>query len=88
MMRHIVYLFIRAPRFLIKQEMNTKPNRNYIYNQQLKLKSVVTADHEPKTATLLPLRPKSCMPRLPTHRPQIEISGAFDDLPTVSSNLK
>lgn len=54
-----------APRFLLKQAQYKKPEENYLYQN---LKQVKAQDNSvnpsPHTATLLPLRPKSCMPRI------------------------
>lgn len=57
--------YCRAPRFLLKQAQYKKPEENYLYQN---LKQVKAQDNSvnpsPHTATLLPLRPKSCMPRI------------------------
>ncbi|XP_056017621.1 regulator of G-protein signaling 22-like isoform X5 [Ostrea edulis] len=54
-----------APRFLLKQVQYKKTEENYLYQN---LKQVKAQEHSvnpsPHTASLLPLRPKSCVPRI------------------------
>ncbi|XP_070556314.1 regulator of G-protein signaling 22-like isoform X2 [Ptychodera flava] len=55
-----------GPRFLMKQAFKFVPDTNYLYQRQRTLlKPLVTSAYpNPKTITLLPLRPKSCKPRI------------------------
>ncbi|XP_062622308.1 regulator of G-protein signaling 22-like isoform X4 [Saccostrea cucullata] len=54
-----------APRFLLKQVQYKKPEENYLYQNLKQVKAQDSSvNPSPHTATLLPLRPKSCMPRI------------------------
>lgn len=62
---HIIMVFFcRAPRFLLKQMMHANPDKNLLYNHLQNLKPRIGVDPKPPTATLLPLRPKSCLPKM------------------------
>ncbi|XP_041356675.1 regulator of G-protein signaling 22-like isoform X3 [Gigantopelta aegis] len=54
-----------GPRFLLKQLMRTDPDKYYLYHQQQlhKMRDVVSMDTL-TTTPRLPLRPKSCRPRI------------------------
>ncbi|XP_060585737.1 regulator of G-protein signaling 22-like isoform X3 [Ruditapes philippinarum] len=60
-----------APRFLLKQMMRTNPDKNLLYHHLKHLKHSVAVDPSPPTASLLPLRPKSCLPRMKPQEPVI-----------------
>ncbi|XP_078317131.1 regulator of G-protein signaling 22-like isoform X8 [Crassostrea virginica] len=54
-----------APRFLLKQAQYKRPEENYLYQNLKQVKAQEGGvNPSPHTATLLPLRPKSCMPRI------------------------
>ncbi|KAJ8032832.1 Regulator of G-protein signaling 22 [Holothuria leucospilota] len=54
-----------APRFLMREAYQCRPGSSYAYHQRrLKTQQKREAYHEPRSITLLPLRPKTCMPRL------------------------
>lgn len=56
----------RAPSFILKQELKVNPNKHYLYHQQKKIQNpkLELVYPNPPTATLLPLRPKTCIPRV------------------------
>ena len=60
----IEYVYFRAPRFLLKQMMRTDPDKNLLYQHLKRLKPPSSVDPNPPTATLLPLRPKTCQPKM------------------------
>ena len=62
---HVFYIS-RAPRFLLKQQTRCFPERNLLYqNQQILRPSTTCSSYpDPPTIALLPLRPKTCAPRL------------------------
>ncbi|KAK6179499.1 hypothetical protein SNE40_011844 [Patella caerulea] len=69
-----------APRFLLKQLMKTNPEKYYLYHHQQLLKQTKTdVNPNPPTKSLLPLRPKSCQPRIHT-------TPIIQDAVTVSYN--
>ncbi|ELU18295.1 hypothetical protein CAPTEDRAFT_185777 [Capitella teleta] len=55
-----------APSFILKQELKVNPNKHYLYHQQKKIQNpnLELVYPNPPTATLLPLRPKTCIPRV------------------------
>ncbi|XP_071836453.1 regulator of G-protein signaling 22-like isoform X2 [Apostichopus japonicus] len=54
-----------APRFLMKEAYQCRPGSHYAYHQRrLQAQHKPEAYQEPRSFTLLPLRPKTCMPRL------------------------
>ncbi|XP_064626526.1 regulator of G-protein signaling 22-like isoform X3 [Lineus longissimus] len=59
-----------APRFLLKQKLHTDPNKNPLYLNQRHCRPKTAKDNgpfpDPPVISLLPLRPKSCAPRLRT----------------------
>lgn len=73
-------LFYRAPRFLLKQLMRSDPDKNLLYHHLRHLKHPAGVDPSPATASLLPLRPKSCLPRMtlkePVIAPQHQVGSA------------
>ena len=73
-------LHSRAPRFLLKQNTQSTLERNYEYLQQRELQRPTEVYPNPTTVSLLPLRPKSCMPRMKnaTEPKAVQISGMFD----------
>ncbi|ESO87501.1 hypothetical protein LOTGIDRAFT_235002 [Lottia gigantea] len=67
-----------APRFLLKQLMKSNPKKYYLYHHQHLLNErKIDTDPNPPTKTLLPLRPKSCHPRIHT-TPVIEEVVSID----------
>ncbi|XP_053393937.1 regulator of G-protein signaling 22-like isoform X3 [Mercenaria mercenaria] len=60
-----------APRFLLKQMMRTNPDKNLLYHHLKHLQHPAGIDPNPPTASLLPLRPKSCLPRMKVQEPVI-----------------
>ncbi|XP_046585614.1 LOW QUALITY PROTEIN: regulator of G-protein signaling 22-like [Haliotis rubra] len=52
-----------APRYLLKQMAPSNPDRYYLYHHQQLLKRKKEVYPNPPTAVILPLRPRSCMPR-------------------------
>ncbi len=54
----------RAPRFQVSQQTKINTDQHYLYQQQ-KLLTAKTVESFPKPSVspLLPLRPKTCMPR-------------------------
>ncbi|XP_052256163.1 regulator of G-protein signaling 22-like isoform X3 [Dreissena polymorpha] len=61
-----------APRFLLKQMMRSNPDRNLLYQHLKHMKAPSGVEPSPPTAPLLPLRPKSCLPRI--RKPELTIS--------------
>ncbi|KAH9499861.1 hypothetical protein Btru_076784, partial [Bulinus truncatus] len=55
-----------APRYLLKHLHQTHPEKYYLYNQMKSSLPVKESDPFPHTQELLPLRPKSCCPRIRT----------------------
>ena len=55
----------RAPRFLLNQESHVHPEQHYLYHHQQKMQPAHfhTTYPNPPTITLLPLRPRTCLPR-------------------------
>jgi hypothetical protein len=58
--------FYRAPSFLLKQDQKVNPNKNPSYYQQQKNNrpKFELVHPNPPTVALLPLRPKTCLPRV------------------------
>ncbi|XP_052776517.1 regulator of G-protein signaling 22-like isoform X2 [Mya arenaria] len=77
-----------APRFLLKQMMRTNPDRNLLYTHMKHVKTPAGIDPSPPTASLLPLRPKSCLPRVRQQETSITFQDQFhglqNDQPTLS----
>lgn len=71
-----------APRFLLTQLRTTDPNRHALYQNLMHLKAKTDAYPTRPAAKLLPLRPKSCIPRF-RQAPAIEEvhSAATQDAP-------
>ncbi|XP_077991279.1 regulator of G-protein signaling 22-like [Glandiceps talaboti] len=69
-----------GPRFLMKQAFRVIPDTNYLYKRQKNLQKplVTSAYPNPKTVTLLPLRPKSCKPRIKVGVTAILSTGTGD----------
>uniref|UniRef100_A0A2C9JRT5 RGS domain-containing protein n=2 Tax=Biomphalaria glabrata TaxID=6526 RepID=A0A2C9JRT5_BIOGL len=55
-----------APRYLLKHLLQTHPEKYYLYNQMKSSLPAKESDPFPHTQELLPLRPKSCCPRIRT----------------------
>ncbi|OWF36346.1 Regulator of G-protein signaling 22 [Mizuhopecten yessoensis] len=56
-----------APRFLLKQSLNTDPAKNELYHNMSQLRLNYEGVHpDPPTTKLLPLRPKSCVTKIAT----------------------
>ncbi|XP_071965530.1 regulator of G-protein signaling 22-like [Antedon mediterranea] len=53
-----------APKFLMREHYKCNPATNYLYRRQQLNRPVSVANPEPKAIALLPLRPKTCMPKL------------------------
>ncbi|KAK7502187.1 hypothetical protein BaRGS_00006551 [Batillaria attramentaria] len=70
-----------APRFLLKHLLHTNPNKYYQYQQQMNMKPPPEVYPNPPTMTLLPLRPKSCLPRA---QHQIIVEDFFEQPCSVS----
>ncbi|KAL4236453.1 GTPase activator [Mactra antiquata] len=68
-----------APRFLLKQMMRTNPDKNLLYHHLKHLNTPAGVDPSPPTASLLPLRPKTCHPRMrePEVTPQDLVTELF-----------
>lgn len=66
--------FIRAPRYLLKHLLQTHPEKYYLYNQMKSSLPAKESDPFPHTQELLPLRPKSCCPRIRTGPGVVEVS--------------
>ncbi|WAR24165.1 RGS22-like protein [Mya arenaria] len=79
---------VLAPRFLLKQMMRTNPDRNLLYTHMKHVKTPAGIDPSPPTASLLPLRPKSCLPRVRQQETSITFQDQFhglqNDQPTLS----
>ncbi|KAK3091838.1 hypothetical protein FSP39_023074, partial [Pinctada imbricata] len=77
-----------APRYLLKQMTTTEPDKNQLYHNLKRMKSedTISPYPNPPTATLLPLRPKSCMPRI-RQSPQIILEPPTLHNPQESTSL-
>ncbi|XP_033123615.1 regulator of G-protein signaling 22-like [Anneissia japonica] len=53
-----------APRFLMREHYKCNPTKNYLYHRQQLNRPKSIPNPEPKAVTLLPLRPKTCMPKM------------------------
>ncbi|XP_078610938.1 regulator of G-protein signaling 22-like isoform X2 [Branchiostoma floridae x Branchiostoma japonicum] len=54
-----------APRFLLSQRRHTNMDQNYLYyRQKLNRPKSAEIDPQPRTITIIPLRPKTCIPRV------------------------
>ena len=78
-----VFILFRAPRFLLQQSLKAQPEKNPLYQQQKVMNHQQRRNGEvypnPPTISMLPLRPKSCMPRLTEdEKPKIQITEAFE----------
>ncbi|XP_033738546.1 regulator of G-protein signaling 22-like isoform X2 [Pecten maximus] len=59
-----------APRFLLKQSLKSDPAKNELYHNMSLLRLSTDGVHpNPPTTKLLPLRPKSCVPKITTPQP-------------------
>ncbi|XP_070194884.1 regulator of G-protein signaling 22-like isoform X2 [Littorina saxatilis] len=75
-----------APRFLLKQLYKSNPARYQQYQEQhLNLLPRKEVYPNPPTMTLLPLRPKSCYPKLQQHR--IVVQDLWEREPRVEETL-
>ena len=79
--------FCRGPRFLLRQNVSAQPEKHFLYQQQQNFIQPADPYPNPPTISLLPLRPKTCMPRVPSRAPeaepkQLQISSMFDELKT------
>ena len=85
---HSKPIFHRAPRFLMKQKVKIHPEHNLLYNQQKKLKPKPDPFPHPPVVSLLPLRPKTCLPRktqpVETPREALKIADALAEVSKVS----
>ena len=65
----------------MKQNVKIYPEQNVLYNQQKKMKPKPDPFPNPPVVSLLPLRPKTCMPRkqqaLETPRESLQIEDAL-----------
>ncbi|XP_060077454.1 regulator of G-protein signaling 22-like [Ylistrum balloti] len=65
-----------APRFLLKQSLKTDPAKNELYHNMSLLRLNNDGVHpNPPTTKLLPLRPKSCVPKITTPPPPTPVSS-------------
>ncbi|CAH1803041.1 unnamed protein product, partial [Owenia fusiformis] len=80
-----------GPRFLLNQKCKVKPEKNELYKHQ----KLISGKDKPRgssvypnppTATMLPLRPKTCMPRVMRSAPEksLEITDAFEPTSEIS----
>ncbi|XP_069127158.1 regulator of G-protein signaling 22-like isoform X2 [Argopecten irradians] len=59
-----------APRFLLKQSLKSDPTKNELYHNMSQLRLNTDGVYpNPPTTKLLPLRPKSCVPKISTPPP-------------------
>ncbi len=78
----------RAPRFLLRQESSVNPLKNQMYLHQREITNQPTAHPTPPTISLLPLRPKTCVPRLRQQQPETcRITSMFEDIEDEVKNL-
>ena len=86
MVLDIIHCFhCRAPRYLLKQRAKVNPDQNFLYHHQKAMINLPETYPNPPTISLLPLRPKTCMPKLgPVASPQGPQISALFDAPLVS----
>ena len=71
-------LSCRAPQYIVKVQVKVSPdkyNADYRNQKSVRVQSArrkLDAHPEPRTNTLLPLRPKSCKPSMRTKEAEIE----------------
>ncbi|KAI8501602.1 GTPase activator [Branchiostoma belcheri] len=68
-----------APRFLLSQRRHTNMDQNYLYfRQKLNRPKSAEIDPQPRTITIIPLRPKTCIPRVKLGQRQKQVSRSAD----------
>lgn len=65
----------RGPRFVLKEQQKVNPNKNYLYQQMQRFKNpkLEVVYPNPPTVALLPLRPKTCIPRVKREQNQAPV---------------
>lgn len=73
-----IYCFFRAPRYVVKNQIKAYPcdaNADYKHQKLVRVSSAkrqMNTHPEPRTSSLLPLRPKSCRPSVRTTQMEID----------------
>ena len=77
----------RAPRFMIKQQVHVNPDRHYLYHHLKLIQPSESPYPNPPVTPLLPLRPKTCIPRVRKAN-DVQINDLFSEQVCVVYCLK